>query len=96
MKSCSKTSYVSLCHLGTIIDVCNKSKTVHNLHETIAGDNNEKKGRSSYNWFITYEDWDEEEVAQRNADLFFERLASKKVTGYYSFIPFNRSGQPIL
>jgi hypothetical protein len=40
----------------------------------MANDNKEKKGRSSYNWFVTDGDWDEDEVAQRKADLFFEEL----------------------
>jgi SRSO17 transposase len=44
----------------------------------MADDNREKKGRSSYNWFITNGDWDEEEIAQRKADLFFEELGLKE------------------
>jgi len=60
------------------IAVCDKSKTVSNLHETMANDNKEKKGRSSYNWFITDGDWDEDEVAQRKADLFFEEVGLEK------------------
>ena len=55
-----------------------KSKTVFNLKETMADDNKDKKGRSSYNWFITNGDWDEDEIAQRKADLFFEELCLKK------------------
>lgn len=54
------------------IAVCNKSKTISNLHETMADDNKKKMGRSSYNWFITNGDWDEDEVAQRSADMFLE------------------------
>jgi hypothetical protein len=38
----------------------------------MANDNKKKKARSSYNWFITDGDWDEDEIAQRKADLFFE------------------------
>jgi len=60
----------------------------------MADDNKEKKGRSSYNWFITDGDWDEEEIAQRKADLFFEELGikKKKGTGYclLSMIPITR------
>lgn len=70
----TKPGFNSFCHLTAAIAVCNKSKTVSNLHETMANDNKEKKGRSSYNWFITEGDWDEDEVAQRKADLFFEEL----------------------
>jgi len=74
----TRPSYVSFCHLTTTIAVCNKSKTIFNLHETMADDNKEKKGRSSYNWFITDGDWDENEIAQRKADLFFEELGLKE------------------
>jgi len=74
----TRPSYVSFCHMTTTIAVCNKSKTVFNLHETMADDNKDKKGRSSYNWFITNGDWDEDEIAQRKADLFFEELCLKK------------------
>jgi hypothetical protein len=44
----------------------------------MANDNKEKKARSSYNWFITDGDWDEDEIAQRKADLFFEELDLKE------------------
>jgi phosphopantetheine adenylyltransferase len=49
----TRPSYASFCHLTVSIAVCDKSKTIFNLHETMADDNKEKKGRSSYNWFIT-------------------------------------------
>jgi hypothetical protein len=45
------------------IAVCNKSKTILNLHEIMADNNKEEKGRSSYNWFFTDGDWDEDEIA---------------------------------
>ncbi len=70
----TKPSFVSFCHMTSTIAVCNKSKTVFSLHETMVDDNTEKKGRSSYNWFLTEGDWDEDEIAQRKADLFFEEL----------------------
>jgi SRSO17 transposase len=44
----------------------------------MANGNREKKGRSSYNWFITDGDWDGDEIARRKADLFFEELGLKK------------------
>lgn len=44
----------------------------------MANDNKKKKARSSYNWFITDGDWDEDEIAQRKADLFFEELGLKE------------------
>jgi len=74
----TRPSFISFCHITTTIAVCNKSKTVFNLHETMSDENKEKKGRSSYNWFITDGDWDEDEIAQRKADLFFEELCLKK------------------
>jgi hypothetical protein len=70
----TRPSFISFCHMTTTIAVCNKSKTVFNLHETMADNNKEKKGRSSYNWFFTDGDWDEDEIAQKKADLFFEEL----------------------
>ena len=74
----TRPSYTSFCHMIASIAVCDKSKTIFSLHETMADDNKEKKGRSSYNWFITDGDWDEEEIAQRKADLFFEELRIKE------------------
>jgi hypothetical protein len=44
----------------------------------MADNNQEKKARSSYNWFFTDGDWDEDEIAQRKADLFFEELCLKE------------------
>ena len=74
----TRPSFTSFCHMTTTIAVCNKSKTIFNLHETMADNNKEKKGRSSYNWFFTDGNWDEDEIAQRKADLFFEELRIKE------------------
>lgn len=68
----TRPSFCSFSHMTSAIAVCDKSKTISNLHETMADDNKKKKGRSSYNWFITDGDWDEDEVAQRSADMFLE------------------------
>ncbi len=43
----TRPSYTSFCHTTVSMDVCDKSKTNHNLHETMADDDEEKKGRSS-------------------------------------------------
>jgi hypothetical protein len=67
----TKPSYNSFCHLIIAIAVCVKSKTVSSLHETISNNNGAKKSLSSYNWFLNEAKWDENEVAQRNAKLFF-------------------------
>jgi hypothetical protein len=74
----TKPSFISFSHMTTAVAICNKSKTIFNLHETMANDYKEKKARSSYNWFITNGDWDEDEIAQRKADLFFEELNIKE------------------
>ena len=74
----TKPSFVSFCYLTTAIAVCDKSKTIFNLHDIMAKDNKDRKARSSYNWFITNGDWDEDEIAQRKADLFFEELGLKE------------------
>jgi hypothetical protein len=44
----------------------------------MAKDNRDRKARSSYNWFVTNGIWDEDEIAQRKADLFFEELGLKE------------------
>jgi len=36
-----------------------------------------KKARSSYNWFFSDANWDENEVAQRKLDLFIDKLSLK-------------------
>ena len=74
----TKPSFVSFCYLTTAIAVCDKSKTIFNLHDIMAKDNKDRKARSSYNWFITNGDWDEDEIAQRKADLIFEELGLKE------------------
>jgi len=57
--------------------VCDKSKTVANLCDTMADCRKGKKARSSYNWFFSDANWDENEVAQRKVDLFIEHLSLK-------------------
>jgi hypothetical protein len=74
----TEPSYISFCHLVTALAVCDKSKTIYNLHETMADNLKKKKGRSSYNWFITDSDWDEDELAQRKVDLFLSEIGVKK------------------
>ena len=74
----TKPSFASFRYLTTAIAVCDKPKNIFNIHNAMADDNRERKARSSYNWFITDGDWDEDEIAQRKADLFFEELCLKK------------------
>lgn len=74
----TKPGFSSFSHLTSALAVCTKSKTVYNLHETMSDANKEKKSRSAYNWFIAEGDWDENEIAQRKADMFFEAVHLQK------------------
>ena len=74
----TKPSFISFRYLTTAIAVCDKPKTIFSLHDAMADDNREKKARSSYNWFITDGNWDEDEIAQRKADLFLKELCLEK------------------
>ena len=70
----TKPSHDSFCQLVIAIAVCATSKTVSSLHKTISNSNGVKKSRSLYNWFFNGARWDENEVAQRNAKLFFKAV----------------------
>ncbi len=74
----TKPSFVSFCYLISAIAVCDKSKTVFDLHDTTTNDSKEKKARSSCNRFIRDGDRYEDEISQRKADLFFEELGLKE------------------
>jgi hypothetical protein len=73
----TKPSYRSFRDLCAALSVCDKSKTVANLCDTMADCRKEKKARSSYNWFFSDANWDENEVAQRKVNLFIEHLSLK-------------------
>ena len=73
----TKPSYCSFRDLCGALSVCDKSKTVANLCDTMADCNKGKKARSSYNWFLSDANWDENEVAQRKVDLFIDKLCLK-------------------
>jgi len=70
----TKPSFNSFRDICAALSVCDKSKTISNLSDTMAKDREGAKSRSSYNWFISNAIWDENEVAQRSADLFFEAI----------------------
>ncbi len=75
-------SYNSFCDMISALSVCDKSKTIAHLSDAMAKDRECTKSRSSYNWFFSDAIWDENEVAQRSADLFIEALqlsASDKI-----------------
>ena len=73
----TKPSYYSFRDLCGALSVCDKSKTVANLCDTMAECRKGKKARSSYNWFFSDANWDENEVAQRKVDLFIDKLCLK-------------------
>jgi hypothetical protein len=73
----TKPSYSSFRDLSAALSVCDKSKTVANLFDTMADCREGKKARSSYNWFFSDANWDENEVAQRKLDLFIDKLSLK-------------------
>ncbi len=63
-------SFTSFCDMASALIVCDKSKNIQNLSESMAQDRDDTKARSSYNWFFTNANWDEDEVAQKSVDLF--------------------------
>lgn len=74
----TKPSYGSFRDLCGALSVCAKSKTVANLCDTMAECRKGKKARSSYNWFFSDANWNEDEVAQRKVDLFVDSLRLKE------------------
>lgn len=72
----AKPSSVSFSQLMSAIAVCDKQKNVYNLYDTMALE--DKKNRSSYNWFFNNAKWDEDEVADRKAEMFFKAVGLKK------------------
>ena len=74
----TKPSYSSFRDLCGALSVCDKSKTVANLCDTMAECSKGKKARSSYNWFFSDANWDENEIAQRKVDLFINSLCLKE------------------
>jgi len=80
----TKPGFVSFRYLTTAIAVCDNSKTVFSLHDTMANGNGEKKGRSSYSRFITDGHWDEDEKLRGKQIYSLKSLASKKAARYCS------------
>jgi len=74
----TKPSYGSFRDLCAALSVCDKSKTVTNLCDTMAECGKGKKARSSYNWFFSDANWDEDQVAERKANLFINHLCLKE------------------
>ncbi len=74
----TKPSFESFKTIVSAIIVCIDPKTICNLHKTLADNGVNKKGRSTYNWFFNKAKWDEEEIAQHKANLFFETCNLKE------------------
>ena len=52
-------SYNSFRDMISALSVCDKSKTISHLSDTMAKDREGTKSRSSYNWFFSDAIWDE-------------------------------------
>jgi len=74
----TKPSYGSFRDLYAALSVCDKSKTIANLCDAMADCRKGKKARSSYNWFFSDANWDENKIAQCKVNLFIEHLPLKE------------------
>jgi hypothetical protein len=74
----TKLSHESFCHELAAIVVSDNRKTVRGLHKMLADDYEDKKGRSTYNWFFNHAKWDTEAVAQRKAEMFLKTSNVKR------------------
>jgi len=66
----TKPSYRSFTQLLGAIITMEKSRTVRRLHKKISNG----KSRTAYEYFFLEARWNEDEVAQRKADLFFREI----------------------
>lgn len=74
----TKPSFDSFCHMASAGAICYKRRTINNLHDTVAKDFEDRKARSSYNWFFNRAEWSEDELAQRKAEMFLGALDLKQ------------------
>jgi len=72
----TKPSYVSFCQMTSAINVCEESKNVVNLHNSWA--NGYGKSRTAYEYFFNEAKWDEDEMAQSMANMFFNTINIEK------------------
>ena len=72
----TKPSYRSFTQLVGAIITMEKSRTVRGLHKKISNG----KSRTAYEYFFLEAKWNEDEVAQRKADLFFRERESSSIT----------------
>lgn len=78
----TKPSHESMTQLAGAVIAMDKDRTIRRLHKTLS--KLERKSRTAYEYFFHEARWDEDEVAQRKADLFFE--ASKLEEGDRLFL----------
>ncbi|MFQ5976026.1 MAG: IS701 family transposase [Candidatus Hydrothermarchaeales archaeon] len=78
----TKPSHKSMTQLAGAVIGMDKNRTVRRLHRMLS--KKERKSRTAYEYFFNEARWDEDEVAQRKADLFFE--ASKVEKGDRLFL----------
>ena len=70
--------YNNFTYMVTAITACMLPKNIQNLHETIANTCENKKDYQTYRYFFEKAKWDENEIAQKKADLFFKAVGAGK------------------
>ena len=71
-------SYNNFIYMVAAITACMLPKNIQNLHGTIANTCKNKKDYQTYRYFFEKAKWNENEVAQKKADLFFKAVGAKK------------------
>jgi len=71
-------SYNNFVYMVAAITTCMLPKNIQNLHETIANTCKNKKDYQTYRYFFEKARWNENEVAQKKADIFFKAIGAKK------------------
>jgi hypothetical protein len=71
-------SFENFSYMVSAITACTDPKNIQNLHGTIADTCEDKKDYQTYRYFFGKAKWDENEIAQRKADIFFKSIGAKK------------------
>jgi len=74
----TKPIFENFSYMASAIMACTGSKNIQNLHGTISDTCEDKKDYQTYRYFFNKAKWDENEVAQKKADLFFKAVGAKK------------------
>lgn len=74
----TKPSYTNFSYMLAAITACLLPKNIQNLHETIANNCEDKKNYQTYRYFFEKAKWDENEMAQKKADIFFKAIDARK------------------